>query len=196
MYFITDSMINKLRKTLLSFFKRVGENQSSTKSLSPCQVNAQDSSEQHASKFQRVEVEETRNTYLERDPGLRHQIGTYSVNQRDDIRREYIKMGPYQPKLRDYPLTNDGMQERRFHCHWFKKFPWLEYSEVKDSAFCFPCFLFDEIPSNNPKFVIEGFSSWKRVNNGKKCPFLQHEGGPSSHHNKNMQSWGCLRNPI
>ncbi|KAH9801146.1 TTF-type domain-containing protein [Citrus sinensis] len=94
-------------------------------------------------------------------------------------------MGPYQPKLRDYPLTNDGMQEHRFQYHWFKKFPWLEYSEVKDSAFCFPCFLFDEIPSNNPKFVIEGFSSWKR-----------HEGGPSSHHNKNMQSWGCLRNPI
>ncbi|ESR45145.1 hypothetical protein CICLE_v10003881mg [Citrus x clementina] len=61
-------------------------------------------------------------------------------------------MGPYHPKLRDYPLTNDGMQERRFHCHWFKKFPWLEYSE--------------------------------------------HEGGPSSHHNENMQSWGCLRNPI
>ncbi|KAH9781334.1 TTF-type domain-containing protein [Citrus sinensis] len=105
-------------------------------------------------------------------------------------------MGPYQPKLRDYPLTNDGMQERRFQYHWFKKFPWLEYSEVKDSAFCFPCFLFYEIPSNNPKFVIEGFSSWKRVDNGKKCPFLQHEGGPSSHHNKNMQSWGCLRNPI
>lgn len=108
---------------------RVGENQSSTKSLSPCQVNAQDSSEQHTSKFQRVEVEETKNTYLERDPGLRHQIGTYSVNQRDDIRREYIKMGPYQPKLRDYRLTNDGMQERRFQYHWFKKFPWLEYSE-------------------------------------------------------------------
>ncbi|KAH9743315.1 TTF-type domain-containing protein [Citrus sinensis] len=82
-------------------------------SLDAATVNAQDSSEQHASKFQRVEVEETRNTYLERDPGLRHQIGTYSVNQRDDIRREYIKMGPYQPKLRDYPLTNDGMQERR-----------------------------------------------------------------------------------
>ncbi|KAH9722520.1 TTF-type domain-containing protein [Citrus sinensis] len=84
-------------------------------SLDAARVNAQDSSEQHTSKFQRVEVEETKNTYLERDPGLRHQIGTYSVNQRDDIRREYIKMGPYQPKLRDYRLTNDGMQERRGH---------------------------------------------------------------------------------
>ncbi|ESR54147.1 hypothetical protein CICLE_v10024545mg [Citrus x clementina] len=128
---------------------------------------------------------ETKNTYLERDPGLRHQIGTYSVNQRDDIRREYIKMGPYQPKLRDYRLTNDGMQERRFQYHWFKKFPWLEYSEVKDSAFCFPCFLFYEIPSNNPKFVIKGFSSWKRVNNGKNVPFYNMKG-----------SWGCLKNPI
>ncbi|KAH9743313.1 TTF-type domain-containing protein [Citrus sinensis] len=85
-------------------------------------------------------------------------------------------MGPYQPKLRDYPLTNDGMQERRFQYHWFKKFPWLEYSEVKDSAFCFPCFLFYEIPSNNPKFVIEGFSSWKRVNNGKNVLFYSIKG--------------------
>ncbi|KDO39290.1 hypothetical protein CISIN_1g038445mg [Citrus sinensis] len=83
-------------------------------------------------------------------------------------------MGPYQPKLRDYPLTNDGMQEHRFQYHWFKTFPWLEYSEVKDSAFCFLCFLFDEIPLNNPKFVIEGFSSWKRVNNGKKMNPIQH----------------------
>ena len=97
MYYITDSMLNKARKTLHSFLKRVGENQSSTKSL--CQLNAQDSSEQHTSKFQRVEVEETRNTYMDRDPGLRHQIGTYSINQYDDIRRKYIKMGPYQPKL-------------------------------------------------------------------------------------------------
>ncbi|KDO72487.1 hypothetical protein CISIN_1g038425mg, partial [Citrus sinensis] len=86
------------------------------------------------------------------DPGLRHQIRIYSVNQRDDIRREYIKMRPYQPKLRDYQLTNDGMQEHRFQYH---------------------------------------YQQWK-----KKCPFLQYEGGPSSHHNKNMQSWGCLRNPI
>ncbi|ESR44325.1 hypothetical protein CICLE_v10013326mg, partial [Citrus x clementina] len=115
------------------------------------------------------------------DPGLRHQIRIYSVNQRDDIRREYIKMRPYQPKLRDYQLTNDGMQEHRFQYHY---------------AFCFPYFLFDEIPSNNPKFVIEGFSNWKSQHWKKKCPFLQHEGGPSSHHNKNMQSWGCLRNPI
>ena len=117
MFYITDSMLNKPRKTLLSFFKRVGENQSSSKSLSPCQVNAQDFSEQHISKFQRVEVEKTSNTYLDRDLGLCHQIGTYSVNQHDDIRREYIKMEPYQPKLRDDPLTNDGMQERRFQYH-------------------------------------------------------------------------------
>ena len=83
-------MLNRSRKNLLSFYKRVSENQSSTKSLYPYQVNAQDSKEQRTSKSQRVEVEETRNTYLECDPRLCPQIGTFSVNQHDDIRREYI----------------------------------------------------------------------------------------------------------
>ena len=75
-------MLNKPRKTLLSFFKRVGDDQSSTKPLSPSlsQVNALDSSELHTSKSQRIEVEETKDTYLERDPEICHQIRTYTVN--------------------------------------------------------------------------------------------------------------------
>ena len=150
-------MLNKPRETIVSFFKRVGHNQSSTKSLSPSQVNAPNSNEQYTSKSQRVEVEETKNNYLKRNTGLRHQIKTYAVNRRDDIRRKYIKIGLCQPKLQDYPLTNEGIHEHRFYHHWLKKFPWLKYSEVRDSTFCFPCFRFDEIPLNNPKFVTEGF---------------------------------------
>ncbi|GAV80151.1 Dimer_Tnp_hAT domain-containing protein, partial [Cephalotus follicularis] len=33
---------------------------------------------------------------LERDPGLRKQIYDYPVNQRDEIRRAYLRVGPYQ----------------------------------------------------------------------------------------------------
>nr|XP_011463637.1 PREDICTED: zinc finger MYM-type protein 1-like [Fragaria vesca subsp. vesca] len=48
---------------------------------------------------------------LERDPGKRVQIYEYPVNQQDHVRRSYIKLGPYQPKLFEYPrvryeLTN------------------------------------------------------------------------------------------
>lgn len=55
-------------------------------SLSLSQVNELDSSELHTFKSQRIEVEETKDTYLERDPEICHQIRTYTVNQRDDLK--------------------------------------------------------------------------------------------------------------
>jgi len=52
-------------------------------------------------------------------------------------------MGPYQPKLTEYPKTESGRQYHRFQYTWFDQFPWLEYSPSKDAIFCFPCFLFE-----------------------------------------------------
>ncbi|XP_073119771.1 uncharacterized protein [Henckelia pumila] len=54
------------------------------------------------SKSQRVEFDETS---LERDPGLRILMWRHPVNHRDEIRRCYIKMGPYHPKLSEYPRS-------------------------------------------------------------------------------------------
>ena len=51
---------------------------------------------------------------LERDPGLRCQISEYPINERDNIRRAYMILGPYQPKLKVYPSHVDGAQSRRF----------------------------------------------------------------------------------
>ncbi|XP_073131498.1 uncharacterized protein [Henckelia pumila] len=45
---------------------------------------------------------------IERDPGKRKQICEYHVNERDEIRRSYLKMGPYQPDMLEYPGTNFG----------------------------------------------------------------------------------------
>ena len=42
--------------------------------------------------FQRVDFDS-----LDYDPGTRKQIWEYYVNQRDEIRRAYIKKGPHQP---------------------------------------------------------------------------------------------------
>ena len=42
--------------------------------------------------FQRVDIDS-----LDYDPGTRKQIWEYHVNQRDEIRRAYIKKGPHQP---------------------------------------------------------------------------------------------------
>ncbi|XP_020411638.1 uncharacterized protein LOC18793132 [Prunus persica] len=123
---------------------------------------------------------------LERDPGIRPQIWNYPVNQRDEIRRAYINVGPYQPILSKYPKFGSVTHQRSFQSSWFKLFPsWLEYSPVKDAAFCLPCYLFNKASGHSGKnaFTLEGFQSWKKVRDGKNCSFLNHEGkDPNSPH--------------
>jgi hypothetical protein len=60
--------------------------------------------------------------------------------------------------------------------NWFKSYPWLEYSE-KNTAFCFPCYLFSSKSSGKPgsdTFTVKGFNCWKKVNDGERCAFLTH----------------------
>jgi hypothetical protein len=42
-------------------------------------------------------------------------VWKHPINQQDEIRRAYIKMGLYQPKLAEYPMTESGRQYRRFN---------------------------------------------------------------------------------
>ena len=67
----------------------------------------------------------------------------------------------------------------------FKSYPWLEYSE-KNTAFCFPCYLFSSKSSGKPgsdTFTVKGFNCWKKVNDGERCAFLTHMGkSPNSAH--------------
>eukprot|EP00258_Populus_trichocarpa_P022501 XP_024438520.1 zinc finger MYM-type protein 1 [Populus trichocarpa] len=92
-------------------------------------------------------------------------------------------MGPYQPKLAEYPRTKSGRQYRRFQYTWFDQFSWLEYSPSKDAVFCFPCFIFENKVPRHLTFTTEGFRSWKRVNDGVRCALLMHVGSPTSPHN-------------
>ncbi|KAK1377979.1 hypothetical protein POM88_024723 [Heracleum sosnowskyi] len=133
---------------------------------------------------------------LERDPGLRRPIWKYPPTVRDDIRREYIRLGPCQPQLRrdQYPATEFGTQRRRFQASWFNTFKWLEYSVSKDAAFCFPCYLFESDASSQHAFTIDGFKSWKRVNDNQRCAFLVHIGTSNSPHKKAIKDYEGLQN--
>ncbi|XP_061961550.1 uncharacterized protein LOC133682280 [Populus nigra] len=97
-------------------------------------------------------------------------------------------MGPYQPKLVEYPRTESGRQYHRFQYTWFDQFPWLEYSPSKDAIFCFPCFIFENKVPRYLTFTTEGFRSWKRVNDGVRCALLMHVGSPTSPHNNAVKS--------
>ncbi|KAL7299767.1 hypothetical protein TKK_0007515 [Trichogramma kaykai] len=54
-----------------------------------------------------------------------------------------IQRGPYRPNLKVFPTQTIGKSQnarnRSFSTDWYKDFDWLEYSPVKDAAFCFPC---------------------------------------------------------
>ncbi|XP_073030628.1 uncharacterized protein [Primulina eburnea] len=112
----------------------------------------------------------------------------------DEIRRAYIKMGPYQPIKKEYPPTKFISQNRRFQSHWFQKFTWLEYSPLKDDAFCFSCFLFEHKHPRNLVFTIDRFKYWKRANDGDRCAFLMHIGCNTSPHNNDVEYLANLMN--
>ncbi|XP_071704545.1 uncharacterized protein [Rutidosis leptorrhynchoides] len=130
---------------------------------------------------------------MERDAGKRKQMWEYSVNLREQIRRQYLNFGPLQVHLKKYPAK--GKQDRRFQFAWFKIFPnWLEYSITKDCAYCFLCFLFSDkhdIRHGYDAFTVTGFDNWNKVN-GKNCSFLKHFG--SSQHRKAVASSVSLLN--
>lgn len=101
---------------------------------------------------------------LERDPGLRPPIWDYPVDKRDEIRRAYIKAGPYQIILSKYPKSKEK-HPRSFQSSWFKLFPsWLEYSPEKDAAFCLPYYLFRPQggPSNLMHFQLMDFNHGRK----------------------------------
>ncbi|KAL5820586.1 hypothetical protein ACOSQ3_022468 [Xanthoceras sorbifolium] len=183
---------SKPRKTLLSYFGKKGDYQSSSGLGSPCDAGGSSLPTPSENVYTPPDIN---TVYYERDPGLRLPVGAYPADKHDDVRKAYIKMGPFQPMLDNYPPTLDGKYSRRFQQSWFQRFPWLEYSIVKDKAFCFPCFLFDSFPSKHRTFTIDGFQSWKRINCKGKCPFWKHEGGHNSLHMFAVQSWDNLKDP-
>ncbi|OMO81088.1 Zinc finger, TTF-type, partial [Corchorus olitorius] len=155
-------------------------------------------SEALPSKISRIEPEEIDLLNLEQDPGLRKQIYDYPVSLRDKIQRSYIRDGPYQPYLVEYPTSGSEKNRRRFQATWYKDFWWLEYSPSKDTAFCFPCFLFNNKPTGrlgSTAFTHDGFNNRKKVNAGQDYAFLNHMGRtPSSTHNNAVKDYSNLKN--
>ncbi|KAD4981786.1 hypothetical protein E3N88_18457 [Mikania micrantha] len=97
------------------------------------------------------------------------------VNLREQVRRAYLNLGPYQIYLKEYPKDQ---KQRRFINAWFKMFPsWLEYSPTTNASYCFLCYLFNDKPNvcnGYDAFTVKGFNNWKKVNDGKNCAFLNH----------------------
>jgi hypothetical protein len=125
------------------------------------------------------------------DPALRKLIEEMHPNIRDDAKREYVLLGPCQPKGHAYPKRIIYGRSRSFHEKWFTNRPWLEYSVSKDAAFCFYCYLFKPLRVDNygvESFTSNGFTNWK---DGPKL-FDAH--GKSIAHNKARKDYECYKN--
>ncbi|QHO24342.1 zinc finger MYM-type protein 1-like [Arachis ipaensis] len=120
-------------------------------------------------------------------------IWKFYPTKRDEIRRAYLKAGPNQPILDKYPFSSDTSRRRHFQASWFELYPsWLEYSIEDDDVYCLPCYLFaieSSINTGSNALIEDGFRNWKKVNNGKDCPLLNHIGkGPNSFHHRATKS--------
>ena len=73
--------------------------------------------EKQLSKVSKVTYNEFENT-LEHDPRKRLQIWQYPPNQIDKVRRVYLKWGPYQMRLENYPFSGKDDHPRRFHIYY------------------------------------------------------------------------------
>jgi len=184
LYIIMKNQGSKTGKIMFSFFKS-SEQTSTSKGHYPSNVDVSNRNDQPTFKSQKIKIDV--NT-LERDHGIRIPLWQHPINQQDEIRRAYIKMGPYQPKLTKYLRIELERQYRRFQYTYFDQFSWLEYSLSKDAVFCFSCFLFENKVSRHPTFTAKGFRSWKRISNRVRCALLMHVGSPTSPHNNVMKS--------
>ncbi|XP_044386084.1 zinc finger MYM-type protein 1-like isoform X2 [Triticum aestivum] len=102
---------------------------------------------------------------IQYDPGKRKLIEHYHPNLKDLVRRKYLLNGPCQPREIDFESSDFGGKQRKFNPEWFDEFEsWLEYSEEKKRAYCFPCFLFRDRSQKKEAgyeaFVVNGWKSW------------------------------------
>ncbi|KAL6599154.1 hypothetical protein ACP70R_046018 [Stipagrostis hirtigluma subsp. patula] len=116
------------------------------------------------------------------DPGKRKETDDYHPNHKDKVRRKYLENGPCQPRTLNFPITSMWGKNRRFNPEWFDEFGnWLEYSESKDRAYCFPCFLMRDRSKKEDgykAFVVDGWNGWHR-----KARLDDHVGDVGSPHN-------------
>ncbi|GKB78603.1 zinc finger MYM-type protein 1-like protein [Tanacetum coccineum] len=94
-----------------------------------------------------LNMDEVKLESLIRDPGVRPPLSSYPSNQQDEIRRTYIRLGPYQLVKAHYPLSPCGFHKRR-----------KPIGRVGSDT-----------------IYAKGFNNWRKVNSGIACPFVNHE---------------------
>ena len=119
----------------------------------------------------------------------------------DKIRCFLIKRGPEQDRREFFPNTLCDFDNimRHFSSKWYEKIhpngekfvrTWLQYSNKKDSLFCFCCLLFSTTKTNNFSEISKGFCDWNKLN--PRIP--EHEN--SNEHQRCYSDWKTLKKKL
>ncbi|XP_057444729.1 uncharacterized protein LOC130736973 [Lotus japonicus] len=99
------------QKSIGSFFKKKeGNSSNQPQTIATPSIPPQD---ERPSKCRRIQPEEMNVVDIERDPGLRPMMWEFPFNQRDEIRRAYLKVGPYQPRNIEFPFSGEARDESK-----------------------------------------------------------------------------------
>jgi hypothetical protein len=193
-------MYNMKRVRTIASFYQVASNQESNEIIQNVQIgtnlNENENNQESLDVGTAQNNMESIDSEIVGDPGLRKPIEELDVNIRDVVRREYLLLGPCQPKGHIFPKKRIGDRQRSFQESWFKKHEWLEYSVAKDAAFCFYCFLFKQPRREN--FGVESYTGATGYNNRKNAikSFDVHVGNIDSAHNKARRCFDDFKNQI
>ncbi|XP_065674199.1 zinc finger MYM-type protein 5-like [Hydra vulgaris] len=115
----------------------------------------------------------------------------------DKTRCFLIEHRPEQDRREFFPntLCDFDNRMRHFSSKWYEKIhpngkkfvrTWLQYSNKKDSLFCFCCLLFLTTKTNNFSEISKGFYDWKKLN--PRIP--EHEN--NNEHQRCYSDWKTL----
>uniref|UniRef100_A0A8C4QSI2 TTF-type domain-containing protein n=1 Tax=Eptatretus burgeri TaxID=7764 RepID=A0A8C4QSI2_EPTBU len=82
----------------------------------------------------------------------------------DKIPIEFLSAALHQPTHKKFPHRKFGKQKRAFQSAWFKRFPWLHYSECTDRVLCHLCMKSPLVgcSKKDERFIKKGFCNWKK----------------------------------
>jgi len=119
--------------------------------------------------------------------------GDKSDNAPSDISKNR-SCQPVQPNLKKFRMTQFGKNKtkfRSFNAAWYKLYPWLEYSVIRDAAYCYSCRHFlPPVIRGEKAFITDGFKNWKK-SLGKDGSLSTHNA--SAAHKEGMTNWCTYR---
>jgi len=153
-----EKMQPEKRKTLESFFRsfKKKNRDDGAVELNPIESSASNSPSSSSFADKQMETDSTSSSIV---TAVSSTNTPQARSIPDDISKSCDEP-PAQPKLKNYPMND---QKRAFRSIWFTDRPWLEYSVMKDSVYCYYCRHFSSNKLNvGDAFISTGFNNWKR----------------------------------